>query len=108
VRIYWTWPAWVSTVAPHAVTWPTLGAVLAPLVLLGVLRLFAEWQRRTTLLALLRHAPGGTVVIQEKGSGGPAMWILVGNGPRPPIVAPVIVLPFPRYQMVLAPGGHRE
>src|SRR4029079_4415101 len=46
------WPEWVSTVAAHAVSWTTVGTVLASLVLMGVFRLLAEWQRRTTLVAL--------------------------------------------------------
>ena len=41
--------------------------------------LLAEWQRRTTLLAVVRHAPAGTVVVQERGRGGPAMKIHVGT-----------------------------
>ena len=69
VRIDRTWPEWASTVAPHTVSWTTVGAVL---VLMGVFRLLAEWQRRTTLVALMSHAPGGTVVIQQRGLGGPS------------------------------------
>jgi hypothetical protein len=38
VRIDRTWPEWASTVAPHTVSWTTVGAVLAPLVLMGVFR----------------------------------------------------------------------
>lgn len=38
----------------------------------------AEWQRRATLIALVRHAPGGTVVVQERGRGGPALQVHVG------------------------------
>jgi hypothetical protein len=45
-----------------------VGAVLTPLVLMGVFRLLAEWQRRTTLVTLMNHAPGGTVVIQQRGA----------------------------------------
>ncbi|MET7715467.1 hypothetical protein [Streptomyces sp. NPDC005407] len=41
--------------------------------------LLAEWQRRTTLLAVVTHAPAGTVVVQERGRGGPAMEIHVGT-----------------------------
>ncbi|WP_327411379.1 sigma-70 family RNA polymerase sigma factor (plasmid) [Streptomyces sp. NBC_01281] len=40
----------------------------------------AEWQRRATLVALVRDAPAGTVVVQERGRGGPAMQVYVGDG----------------------------
>lgn len=46
--------------------------------LAGVAAFLAEWQRRATLLALVRDAPGGTVVVQERGRGGPAMHVHVG------------------------------
>jgi hypothetical protein len=85
-----------------------VGAALTPLVLMGVFRLLAEWQRRTTLVALMRHAPGGTVVIQQRGLGGPPMWVWVGDGPRPPVVIPVVVLLRRSIAAVLPPGGHRD
>lgn len=49
-------------------------------VAIGVLiyRLLAEWQRRRTLLALLREAPTGTLIFQGKGVGGAEMCIVVG------------------------------
>lgn len=103
------WPEWASTVAPHTVSWTTVGAVLAPLVLMGVFRLLAELQRRTTLVALMSHAPGGTVVIQQKGLGGPPMWIWVGDGPRPPVaVTPVLMLWRRSIGSVLPQGRHRD
>lgn len=43
-------------------------------------RLLAEWQRRKTLLALASQARAGTVVLVDKGPGGPAMWLKVGDG----------------------------
>lgn len=43
-------------------------------------RLLAERQRRKTLLALASRAPAGTVVFVDKGPGGPAMWLTVGDG----------------------------
>jgi hypothetical protein len=43
-------------------------------------RLLAERQRRKTLLALASQAPVGTVVLVDKGPGGPAMWLTVGDG----------------------------
>jgi hypothetical protein len=109
------WPEWASAVAPHAVSWTTVGAMLASLVLMGVFRLLAEWQRRATLVALMRHAPGGTVVIQQRGLGGPPMWVWVGDGLRPPVVViRVVVLRRRiaaalrrRIAAVLLPGRHR-
>jgi hypothetical protein len=104
------------TVASHTVSWAAVGAVLAPLVLTGVFRLLAEWQRRTTLVALMSHAPGGTMVIQQRGLGGPPMWIWVGDGPRPPVVViPVVVLRRRiaaalrrRIAAILPQGRHRD
>jgi hypothetical protein len=86
-----------------------VGAVLAPLVLMGVFRLLAEWQRRTTLVALMCHAPGGTVLIQQRGLGGPPMWIWVGDGPHPPVVlTSVLMLPRRSIASVLPQSGHRD
>lgn len=55
----------------------------APLCLLAALAaaaaFMAEWQRRATLIALVRHAPSGTVVVQERGRGGPAVQVHVGT-----------------------------
>lgn len=48
-------------------------------VLVGMSALVAEWQRRATLIALVRNAPAGTVVVQERGRGGPAMRVQVGE-----------------------------
>lgn len=93
--------------AAHAVSWTTVGAVLASLMLMGVFRLLAEWQRRTTLVALMRHAPGGTVVIQQKGPGGPPLWVWVGDGPRPPVGMIPVVVPRRRIAAVLLQGAHR-
>ncbi len=59
------------------------GAALA--VLLVALRfgyrLLAEAQRRSTLAQVVTRAPGGSVIMQEKSSAGPAMWIWVGTAP---------------------------
>ena len=38
----------------------------------------AERGRRATLVALVRHAPPGTVVRQQRGMGGPAMEVRLG------------------------------
>jgi hypothetical protein len=66
--------------------WPYAAAVLA---VTATYRLLAERARRKTLVDLVSRAPGGTIVVMEKGPGGPAMWIKVGDGsqlpPRPEV-----------------------
>ena len=51
---------------------------VVPAVVAGY-RLLAERERRKTLVALALRAPGGTVVFVDKGPGGPAMWLTVGD-----------------------------
>ena len=70
------------------------------LVISMTYRLLAEWQRRITFDHILTHAPGGTVIFQEKGLAGPAMSIWVGTGARP---APTTV-----HVMVYTPWGLRQ
>jgi hypothetical protein len=67
--------------AAHVVAWPCTAAIL---VVTAIYRLLAERARRKTLVDLVSHAPAGTVVVMEKGPGGPAMWIRVGDGLRFP------------------------
>lgn len=67
--------------ALHALAWPYTAAVLAATALY---RLLAEWQRRKTLIDLVSRAPANTIVVLEKGPGGPAMWVKVGGGGQPP------------------------
>ncbi|MFE9558847.1 hypothetical protein ACFYOD_35995 [Streptomyces sp. NPDC006703] len=74
-----SWTAWLSTLALQPRFWLWICLVAALAAVAGVL---AEWQRRTTLLALIRNAPAGTVVIQERGRGGPAMHVRVGSSPE--------------------------
>jgi hypothetical protein len=57
--------------------WPYTAAVLAVTV---IYRLLAERTRRKTLVELVSRAPAGTIVVMEKGPGGPAMWVRVGDG----------------------------
>ena len=72
--------------AVHVLAWPYTAAIL---VLTAVYRLLAERERRKTLVDLVSHAPAGTIVVMEKGPGGPAMWVRVGGGsqfpPRPEV-----------------------
>jgi hypothetical protein len=64
------------------------GSVVA-LALLSVFHLLTEWQRRTTLLALMRSAPGGTVVILVSGHGRPAMYVRVGHDCSRGVAGPI-------------------
>jgi uncharacterized protein (DUF849 family) len=72
--------------AVHVLAWPCTAAVL---VATAVYRLLAERARRKTLVDLVSLAPTGTIVVMEKGPGGPAMWVRVGGGlqlpPRPEV-----------------------
>jgi hypothetical protein len=65
--------------SPHAF-W-VFGAFM--LISMGY-RLLAERERRVTLDHIFKNAPGGSVVIQEKGLACPAMSVWVGPGPYPP------------------------
>ncbi|GAA0356966.1 hypothetical protein ACKI1I_44530 [Streptomyces turgidiscabies] len=75
------WEGWadeigrVATSAAGDSVWLVMVLVASLTVVGGAL---AEWQRRTTLLALVQKAPPGTVVIQEGGRGGPGMRVQVG------------------------------
>jgi hypothetical protein len=60
----------------HVLAWPYTAAVLA---LTAAYKLLAERARRKTLVDLVAHAPANTIVVMEKGPGGPAMWIRVGG-----------------------------
>jgi hypothetical protein len=75
-------PLRVSGILVHTICWPSLILVLVVVAFGMLARLLAEWQRRRTLLALMKHAPGGTVILQGRGHGGPAMWVTVGSGSR--------------------------
>jgi hypothetical protein len=78
--------AGVGASALHLLAWPYTAAVLA---LTAAYRLLAERARRKTLVDLVSHAPAGTIVVMQKGPGGPAMWIRVGGEaqfpPRPEV-----------------------
>lgn len=73
----------VFALAPLALThlsWVGLCAVGA---LALVQLVVSEWQRRRTLLDLIKHAPLGTVVEQDTGMGGAKMRVKIGTGKRP-------------------------
>jgi hypothetical protein len=58
--------------------------VLCIWIVNGVLRLLSEWQLRHTLIEVLDHSPGGTVVVvRRRRVGGPDVWMQVGHGREP-------------------------
>jgi hypothetical protein len=71
----------VGVAEAHVLAWPYTAVVIA---VAAVYRLVAEQARRKTLVELLSRAPTGTIVVMEKGPGGPAMWVKVGDGPQFP------------------------
>jgi hypothetical protein len=68
--------------AVRVMAWPYTAVVL---VVTAAYRLLAERARRKTLVDLVSHAPADTIVVMEKGPGGPAMWIKVGGGSQFPL-----------------------
>ena len=64
------------TVTTSVLSWQAAALTVAALVVSGVLGLFAEWQRRKTLLALITSAPPGTVVLQGDTAGGHSMKVI--------------------------------
>ena len=71
-----------SMVAAYMIIRPPAPAVVITITALLAYRLLAERCRRYTLIAVLDHAPSGTVVQLDAGPGGPAMRMTVGEGPR--------------------------
>jgi hypothetical protein len=71
------WP--VLTATANVISWQAAMFTLAALVVVGVLRLCTERQRRQTLLALVTRAPEGTVVMQQDGPEGHAMRLTLGR-----------------------------
>ncbi len=68
--------AGVGAAAVHVLAWPYTAAVLGVTAIYGLL---AERARRRTLVDLVSRAPAGTIVVLEKGPGGPAMWVRIGS-----------------------------
>lgn len=80
-----------SSVSSH-ITWLLSGLIMRPgwvvvavVTAFLVFRLLTEWQRRITIVTLVRLARPGTVVVQDRGACGPALRIQVGgqSGPDP-------------------------
>jgi hypothetical protein len=81
LTVGWAAAAGAGATAVHVLAWPYTAVVLA---VTAVYRLLAERARRKTLVDLVSHAPAGTIVVMERGPGGPAMWVKVGDGPQFP------------------------
>jgi hypothetical protein len=78
----WGAVASAGAAAVHVLAWPYIAVVLAAT---AAFRLLAERARRKTLMDLVSRAPAGTIVVMEKGPGGPAIWVRVGGDlPFPP------------------------
>jgi hypothetical protein len=80
-------PAGWDSVTQKILYTSTAGHAAVVVVLLTVLglayRLLAERQRRATFDHIFTNAPEGSVIVQERSVAGPAMWIWVGDAPRP-------------------------
>lgn len=73
------WLGWLWPLAVQPGSWVVLCLITAVAAVESGL---AERQRRATLLALVRYAPSGTVVVQAEGRGGPAMSVQIGSPPQ--------------------------
>lgn len=78
----WTLASTGAAAVTHVLAWPYTAVVL---VAATFYRLVAERSRRKTLVELVTRAPAGTIVIMERGPGGPAMWLRVGSVPPGPV-----------------------
>jgi hypothetical protein len=67
----------------HVASRPAACAVAVTLLTLLGYRLLAERARRRTLIETFAYVPGGTVVFQKAGPGGPAVCVWIGDGHRP-------------------------
>ena len=70
------------SVAAHVISWATTASALATLLVTLGYRLLSERARRRTLVEFCREAPIGTVMIQDRGPGAPAVWVWVGGEKR--------------------------
>ena len=77
------WGSLLAALADHGLTWPQAAVVLGILGAWLIYRLLTERARRKTLTELVERAPKGTVVLQARGAGGPAMRVQVGEGQGP-------------------------
>lgn len=74
------WAAWVPAALPGMVSWRAGIIVLGAVAMTGIFRLLAEWQRRVTLIALLRNAPPRIVVLRDDKDTGNSARVWMGDG----------------------------
>lgn len=83
--------SWSLAYVGGAVASPALGMTVswqAGLLAFGMLLiilgcgLLSQWQHRKTLIALVREAPEGTLVVHREGNGGSSTRVQVGRGSR--------------------------
>lgn len=99
-------PEKILAAVPHDRPLAAIGIMLGLAAAAAAYRLLAEWQRRVTFDHIFTRAPGGSVIVQEAGKAGPAMWIWVGSGERPqPAPVERIYIVTDRYAML--PPGNR-
>jgi hypothetical protein len=72
----------------HVTSWAAAASILGLVVVAGIIRLMAEWQRRLTIVAIVEHAPAGTVLVQGRGLGGPELRLLIGHGSPGAVLRP--------------------
>jgi hypothetical protein len=69
---------WIVVAGLGAWSWQMGCAAAMTRVGLAILGLWVETQRRRTLVALVEHAPKGTVVVMTEAAELPAVWMRVG------------------------------
>ena len=77
------WAAWVPAALPGVVSWRAGIIALGAIAVTGTLRLLVEWQRRVTLIELLRNAPPRTVVLRDDKDTGNSTRAWLGDGMSP-------------------------
>jgi hypothetical protein len=77
-RLAWTW--WPMLLGLSVWSWPTACLALGLSSALLGFQVIVEAQRRRTLLALMRQAPAGSVVVMTGTSELPAMQVRIGPG----------------------------
>ena len=74
------WASGVPAALPGVVSWHAGVIALGAVAVTGILRLLAEWQRRATLIALMRNAPPQTVVLRADKDTGTSTSVWMGDG----------------------------
>jgi hypothetical protein len=74
------WAAWVPAALPGMVSWHAGIIGLGAVAVTGILRLLGEWQRRVTLVALLRNAPPRAVVLRDDKDTGHSTRVWMEDG----------------------------